>query len=133
MKLNFMGVNLQTLVIKSLAIGVGLGLLAGVVGAIVSNVNNAGQQWLQYVVMIAVGFGLIFAMKFRKGTENIFEALISLVFVYAFWGLVSTLIKFNPIKTFTVSSGLTETVLFLALFFTAEGITQRVLKNMKLI
>lgn len=126
-----MGLNVKKLLIKTGLTGVGFGALSWLVTMVNSYMNSIGAGWMQYILMILAGISLTLALKFRKGFEDIFEAMISMMFMFGVFGLLGYLFKFSMFGTYT-TMGLYEIGMFFALFFTAEGIVQRVSKNMKL-
>lgn len=127
------GIDLKVLLIKSLAVGLLFAGISWLVYALIGSLQSLGFGWMQYVLMILASLGMVFAMKFRKGTENIFEAMISMGLMYGIWGLIGFIINVSPLTPYIAQTGIFEVIMFITLFFTAEGISQRMLKMMKLL
>jgi hypothetical protein len=126
-----MGVKtIKTVLIKTIGTGVLFGLLSWAVTMFNTYMNGIGAGWMQYVMLLVAGIALSFAIVFRQGFEDIFEAMISMLFMFGIFGLLGNIFKFNMFGTYSVM-GLYELGMFFALFFTAEGIFQRIAKKMK--
>ena len=125
----------KTLVLKSIATGIILPVLALVANAMLKMINNMGFAYMESVLLILFAVLMVFAMMFRKGTENLLEAIVSVALVIGVWGVIGGILGVNPIAELVTGTGLfeKETLIFLTLFFIAEGITQRLLKEMKLL
>lgn len=130
MKLKF---NSRVVLVKSIVTGLAFGFLMWLVGLLTKSASNSGLAWMAYVVMILSGVALMWAMVFRNGTENLIDGMVSMLFVLGVWGIVGMIIGFNPLSGFVVNLSLTEVVTLLAVFWTAEGITQRLMKKSRMI
>ena len=127
------GIDIKTLLIKSIAVGLLFAGISWLVWALLGSVQSLGFGWMQYVLLIIASISMILAMKFRKGTENMLEAIVSMGLMYGVWGLIGFIIRVSPLAPYITQTGLFEIIMFITLFFTAEGISQRVLKQMKLV
>jgi len=125
--------DIKVLLIKSVVVGLLFAGISWLVWALLGSVQSLGFGWMQYVLLIMASISMIFAMKFRKGTENLLEATVSMGLMYGIWGLIGYLIKVSPLTPYVAQTGLFEIMMFITLFFTAEGVSQRVLKQMKLL
>ncbi len=125
--------DVKVLLIKSIAVGLLFAGISWLVWALLSSVQSLGFGWMQYVLLIIASISMIFAMKFRKGTENMLEAIVSMGLMYGVWGLIGFIIKVSPLTPYVTQTGLFEIIMFITLFFTAEGVSQRVLKQINLL
>jgi len=128
-----LGIDIKTLLIKSIAVGLLFAGISWLTYAILGSLESFGFGWMQYVLLMLASISMILAMKFRKGTENLLEAIVSMGLMYGVWGLIGYMIRVSPLSPYVAQTGLFEIIMFITLFFTAEGISQRVLKQMKLL
>jgi hypothetical protein len=124
-------IDWKKVLIKAVGTGIILVPLTALSGMILTAINSGGFAWMEGLVMVVATVLLGFALKYRQGIENIFEALISLGFMYGVWGIIGGLVNFNPLVALS-NGGLFDSILFWILFFTAEGIVQRLTKMWKL-
>lgn len=125
-------IDLKVIVIKSFFVGILFSIIVFLTKTILSFAGKVNLKGMEAIVMILSGIFLALAMAYRDGFENMFDALISMSFVFGLWGLVAAYTGWNVIPTMALKSVIEIMILF-AQFFIAEGFVHKQLKIRKVI